>query len=80
MGNKLKRYSVFFVLLLLVSCGGEVPNLITEGDQQIPVDLDKRETIFGTGEGSGIWFNDTEPPSSGVEAVLGLTHSSGERH
>ncbi len=71
-GNKLKRYSVFFILLLLVSCGGEVPNLITEGDQQIPVDLDKRETIFGTGEGSGIWFNDTEPPSSGGGSGIGV--------
>ena len=71
-GNKLKRYSVFFILLLLVSCGGEVPNLITEGDQQIPVDLDKRETMFGTGEDSGIWFNDTERPASEGGSGIGV--------
>ena len=69
-GNKLKRYSVFFVVLLLVSCGGEVPNIITEGDAQIPVDLDKRETVFGTGESGSIWFNDTEkPPSEGGTGI-----------
>ena len=53
-GNKLKRYWIVFVVLLLVSCGGEVPKIITEGDAQIPVDLDKRETVFGTGESGGI--------------------------
>ena len=60
----MKKVSVFFVVFMLVSCGGEVPNIITEGDAQIPVDLDKRETMFGTGDDSGIWFNDTERPAS----------------
>ena len=68
----MKSVWVCFVLFLLVSCGGEVPNIITEGDAQIPVDLDKRETVFGTGEDSGFWFGDKEKPSSGDGSGIGV--------
>ena len=59
------------MLFILFNCGGEVPNLVTEGSGNVPVDLDKRETIWGEGE-SIIFGGDGGPPPAGEGGGIGV--------
>ena len=59
------------MLFILFNCGGEVPNLVTEGSANVPVDLDKRDTIWGEGE-SILFGGDGSPPPAGEGSGIGV--------
>ena len=67
----MKNIALVFMIFMLFNCGGEVPNLVTEGPADVPVDLDKRETIWGEGE-SLIFGGDDSPPSAGDGSGIGV--------
>ena len=62
----LNGLTVIFVGVLLSSCGGEVPDLMTIDDET--VDMSKRETIFG---GDLLTFGD-EPKLEALRGGIGL--------
>ena len=59
------------MIFMLFNCGGEVPNLATQGPASMPVDLDKRDTIWGEG-GSILFGGDDSPPSAGDGSGIGV--------
>ena len=71
MGCVLKNITLVFMLFILFNCGGEVPNLVTEGSANVPVDLDKRDTIWGEGE-SILFGGDGSPPPAGEGSGIGV--------
>lgn len=71
MGCALKNIALVFMIFMLFNCGGEVPNLVTEGSANVPVDVDKRDTIWGEG-GSILFGGDDGPPSVGDGSGIGV--------
>ena len=67
----MKNITLVFMVLILFNCGGEVPNLVTEGSANVPVDLDKRDTVWGEG-GSILFGGDDGPPSAGTGDGSGI--------
>ena len=59
------------MIFMLFNCGGEVPNLVTEGTANVPVNLDKRDTIWGEG-GSILFGGDDGPPPVGEGGGIGV--------
>ena len=67
----MKNITLVFMVFVLFSCGGEVPNLVTEGKADVPVDLDKRDSIWGEG-GSILFGGDDGPPPAGEGSGIGV--------